>query len=119
MAFSDPQSITVNSVAQSLARGAPRDASTSAYYKDDGSYTMLIGNQLRTTRNRFTVRVDHAKLTADPFVSANNIKVSSSIYLVMDVPILGYTNVEIKDITLGLTGWATSGNLLKVLGKEI
>lgn len=119
MAFSDPQSITVNAVAQSLARGPNRDATTSSYNKDDGSYTLLIGNQLRSTRNRFTVRVDHTKLTTDPFVSANNIRVSSSVYLVLDVPVLGYTNAEIKDIALGLTGWSNSTNLLKVLGKEI
>lgn len=115
--FADPQSVTVNSVAQSLAAISRNDLK-SIYRKDDGSYTFAIGHVFGSARNRFNVRLDHTKLVSDPFVSANNIRVSSSVYLVMDMPILGYTNTEIKDMTLGLTGWATSANLLKVLGGE-
>jgi hypothetical protein len=115
--FADPQSVTVNAVAQSLAAVSRNDLK-SIYRKDDGAYNFTISHGFGAQRNNFRVRLDHNKLTTDPFVTANNIRVSSSVYLVMDMPVLGYTNTEIKDIALGLTGWATSANLLKVLGGE-
>lgn len=115
--FADPQSITVNAVPQSLVR-ISSEANQSTYKKDDNAYTMRISRTFGSTRNRFTIRVDNQKLVADPLVVANNIRVSASCYFVMDLPILGYTNVEVKDIGLGLTGWASSGNLLKVLTGE-
>lgn len=115
--FADPQSITVNAVAQSLAR-ISAEANQSTYKKDDHAYALKIGRTFGSTRNRFTVRVDNQKLVTDPLVVANNVRVSASVYLVMDVPILGYTNTEVKDIALGLTGWSSSTNLLKVLVGE-
>lgn len=117
MAFSDPQSITVNSVAQSLPR-ISSDVNKSDYRKDDGSYVLTIGRTFGAKRNAFRIRVDHTKLVTDPLVVANNIRVSMSAYMIVDVPVLGYTNVEMKDIALGLTGFASSANLLKVLGGE-
>jgi hypothetical protein len=36
----------------------------------------------------------------------------------MNAPFVGYTNAEIKDIALALSAWATSANLLRVLGDE-
>lgn len=117
MAFSDPQSITVNLVAQSLPRiDSPQGRSE--YRKDDGSYLLTLGRTFGAKRNSFRIRVDHTKLVTDPFVAANNIRVGATAYIVLDMPTLGYTNAEIKDIALGLTGWSTSGNLLKVLGGE-
>lgn len=117
MAFSDPQSITVNAVAQSLPRIGVLDG-RSDYRKDDGSYLLTLGRTFGVKRNSFRIRVDHTKLVTDPFVAANNIRVGASVYIVMDMPVLGYTTTEIKDIALGLTGWSNSGNLLKVLGGE-
>lgn len=115
--FADPQTITVNAAAQSLAAVSRGDL-YSIYRKDDGSYTYKVQRQLGRDRNRYTLRLDHTKLTSDPFVSANNIRVGASVLMILDMPGLGYTTTELKDIALGLTGWATSTNLLKVLGGE-
>lgn len=113
--FADPQSVTVNAVAQSLA-AVGREELASTYRKDDGSYQLVISHQEKS-RNRRTVRLSHRKIAADP-LSADNVEYSMSTYLVIDVPPVGYTNTEIKDIVLGLTGWLTSANVLKVLGGE-
>jgi hypothetical protein len=113
--LSDPQSVTVNAVAQSLP-AISRDAKTSTYRKDDGSYELIISHDEKN-RNRRVVRLNHKKIAADPF-TADNVEFTSSMYLVIDVPQTGYTNTEIKDMVLGLTGWLISATVLKVLGGE-
>lgn len=115
--LADPQSITVNSVAQSLPAIA-RQTDSSKYQKDDATYSLTVAHQYKTTRNRFTIRVDTNKIAADPLSSANNLVYSSSVYLVMDKPVVGYTNSEIQLLASALTAWCTSTNLLKVLGGE-
>lgn len=116
MSFADPQSITVNAVAQSLPT-ISRERLLSQYRKDDGTYNLKIQHQ-EGKRNRRTVRLDFQKVAANPFEPALNEKFTGSVYLVVDAPPTGYTNTEIKDITLGLTGWLSSANVLKVLGGE-
>jgi hypothetical protein len=113
--FADPQSVTVNAVAQSLP-AISRDAKTSTYRKDDGSYELIISHDEKN-RNRRVVRLNHKKIATDPF-TADNVEYTSSFYFVMDVPKYGYTATEMKDMVLGLTGWLISANVLKVLGGE-
>ncbi len=113
--LADPQSVTVNAVAQSLP-AIRREDLASSYRKDDGTYTLTISHQEKQ-RNRRVVRIDHRKIAADP-LTAENTEYTSAYYLVMDVPPVGYTNTEMKDIALGLTAWLTSANILKVLGGE-
>ncbi|DAD50155.1 coat protein [ssRNA phage Zoerhiza.2_17] len=115
--FSDPQSITVNSVAQSLP-AISRNGDNSVYQKDDATYKMTIAHQYKTERTRVTVRVDANKTAADPLVSANNRIYSQSAYIVIDKPAVGYSNTEAQQLASALTAWATSANLLKVLGGE-
>lgn len=115
--FADPQSITVNSVAQSLPAISRNDIQ-SVYQKDDGAYKLTVSHQYLAERHRFRVRVDANKTAPDPLVAANNRIYTAAVTIVIDKPAVGYTNAEIKDIALALTGWATSANLLKVLGGE-
>lgn len=115
--FSDPQSITVNAVAQSLPAIARNDVS-SVYQKDDATYKMTIGHQYKSERNRFTVRIDANKVAADPLASANNRIYSQAVYIVMDKPAVGYSNAETQLLATALAAWCTSANLLKVLGGE-
>jgi len=113
--FADPQTVTVNSVAQTLA-AISREPKSSTYREDVGEYELVISHQEGSKRNRRVVRINRKKVTADPFIPAQNVEVGHSIYLVIDAPLAGYTNTELKDDTLGLVGWLTSGNVLKVLG---
>lgn len=52
------------------------------------------------------IRVDMSKVTADPFKPSENVKVSTSCYVVFDVPPAGYTNAEL------LAGWVGFRTLL-------
>jgi hypothetical protein len=120
MAFSDPQSLTINSVATSLPRtgfGADKGTFTAA----DGTVTLAISHQ-NGKRKRHTIRVDHSKIAADPFVANVNTKVGMSAYLVVDMPANGYSVTEAKQIADALVAYlsaSTGANVTRVLGGEI
>jgi len=38
--------------------------------------------------------LDHSKVSADPYIPTQNVKVSQSIYIVFDIPVAGYTNAD-------------------------
>lgn len=115
--FTDPQTVTVNAVAQTLP-AISREPAKSVYREDIGEYELVVSHQEGSKRDRRTVRLNRQIVTSDPFIPANNVEVSHSVYLVIDAPIAGFTSTQIKDDVLGLTGWLTSANVLKVLGGE-
>lgn len=115
--FADPQSVTVNAVAQSLA-AISREGKKSVYMKSDGAYTMTISHDVSTKRERHLVRLDHRKTVSDPLTPANNVDVGASCYIVIDNPITGFSDTELKDDVAGLLAWANATNIGKVLGLE-
>ncbi len=120
MAFADPQSVTINAVANSLPRTS-NGVNAGAFTKDDGTIGLKVSS-LYGKRTRRTVRIDHQKYAADPLVSSTNVLRSMSAYLVVDVPLQGYTIAEQKQIVDGLTKWLTDtsgSNVTKLLGGEI
>lgn len=110
--LADPQSVTINSVANSLP-AVSRGVNTSSYQKDDGLVGLSISHQYGK-RTRRTVRLNHSKIAADPLISSQNIKYSMSCYLVIDVPVTGYTVAEAKLIVDGLTAYLTASSGAKV-----
>lgn len=115
--FADPQSVTVNAVAQSLP-AISRNGTKSIYQKADGSYTLTISHQTTKSRERHLVRLDHRKTVSDPLTPANNVDVSASVYIVIDNPILGFTDTELSNDTAGLLAWYNATNVGKSLGME-
>lgn len=115
--FSDPQTVTVDAVGQVLA-AVSREPMKSTYREDVGEYELVISHQEGKSRDRRTVRLNRRKVTADPFIPAQNVEVSHSVYLVIDEPIAGFTNQEIADDVAGLVAWLSEANVLKVLGGE-
>jgi hypothetical protein len=119
MAFSDPQSIKINAVTTALPRvstGKNESQYTSADGLIDLSATSSYGK-----RTRRVIRVDHEKVTPDPFIPATNTKVSMSNYLVFDLPVAGYTNAEAKQVYDGFIEalQASSSKLItQLLGGE-
>jgi len=119
MALADPQSITINTVANTLPRVGFGQTSGS-FSKDDGTVKLAVSHQ-NGKRFRRQVRIDHSKIAPDPLISSTNIKYSMSAYLVVDVPLTGYSVTEQKQIVDALTAWLTASagaNLAKVLGGE-
>jgi hypothetical protein len=111
VAFADPQSVTINAVANSLPR-ISSGVNTGAFQKDDTTVKLSVSHQYGT-RTRRQVRLDHSKIAADVFTS-DNVKYSMSAYLVIDVPTTGYTVAEQKQIVDGLTAYLTASSGAKV-----
>lgn len=89
MAFSDPQSVTIATVATSLPRlGIGVNSGTFA--TPDGLVKLTVSH-LVGKRSRSTLRLDFAKIAPDPLISSTNIRYSMSAYIVVDAPITGYT----------------------------
>jgi hypothetical protein len=110
--LADPQSVTINAVATSLP-AIGRGVDTSAYQKDDGTVKLTVSHNYGK-RTRRTARLDFSKIAADPLISAQNIKYSMSAYLVIDLPITGFTNTEAKYIVDALTAYLTASSGAKV-----
>ncbi len=119
MAFTDPQSVTINAVANSLPR-VSSGQNSGVFSKDDGTVRLTVSHSYGK-RARRTVRIDHSKIAPDPFVSSTNAKYSMSAYVVFDVPLTGYTNAEAKQVADGLVAYlsASSGaRISQLLGGE-
>lgn len=119
MSFADPQSITINAVANSLPR-ISSGVNEGSFSKDDGTVQLKVTHQYGK-RTRRTIRIDHRKTAPDPFVSNVNVSRSMSVYMVADVPTDGYSIAEQKQIIDALTGYltATSGaRVTQLLGGE-
>ena len=119
MSFADPQSVTINAVAQSLPRTSS-GVNSGNFSKDDGTVKLGIAHQTGK-RIRRTIRLDHQKYAADPLVSSQNVLRSMSVYVVVDVPLQGYTITEQKQIVDGLTAYLTASSgarVTQLLGGE-
>lgn len=116
MAFADPQSITVNSVAKSMDR-IKSEGYRSEYAMADEEYKMVISHQVSKDRTRRMVRVDQRKAATDPLTSISTYK-NMGVYLVIDEPEYGWTDAEIDYVVQALKVWASTANVLKVLGNQ-
>lgn len=119
MAYSDPQSITVNSVAISLPRTG-QGVNNGQFRSADGLTVETISHTYGK-RTRRSLRFDSSKIAADPLVSAQNIKYSMSAYLVVDLPVTGYTVAEAKLLLDGMMTYLTASSgakLTQLLGGE-
>lgn len=119
MAFSDPQSITISGTAISLPRVSTGE-NNSKYLSSDGLVDLTAASQYGR-RTRRTLRIDHSKITADPFIPAQNTEVSMSCYMVFDIPPAGYTNADVKAVYVGFNSLYTASShalIDKLLGGE-
>lgn len=119
VAFSDPQSVTINAVAQTLPRVSV-DTNASIYQKDDGT-VKLTASHSYGRRKRSLLRLDFSKTAADPLTSSNNVIYSMSVQLVVDRPLVGFTIAEQKQIVDALSAYLTASsgaNTTKLLGGE-
>lgn len=120
MSFADPQSVTVNSVAQSCARTSS-GLGTGSFVTSDGNFKLDVSHSYGK-RNRHSVVFRQRKLAADPLISAQNAEFTMSIRVTVDVPPnQGYTVAEQKLLTDGFIAWlsASSGaKMTQLLGGE-
>lgn len=119
MAFTDPQSLTISGTTTPLPLTS-RGQMGADYRSADGLIT-LSANHAYGRRTRRVLRVDHSKVTPDPFLPTQNVKVSMSNYIVFDIPPAGYTNAELLAVYVGFkTAFSATSDVLitKLLGGE-
>lgn len=115
--FNDPQSLTVNGVAQSLPR-VEMSGKKSIYEKNDGSFVLTIshtnasGNRLRSM-----VRVDQKSIVPDPLTSVNDYETMSA-YLVIDRPQAGFTATQVDHLVQALKAHLTTAAVTQLYGTE-
>lgn len=114
--FADPQSVTVNSVAQSMPRISATGTSA-VYQKSDGVWTLSISHQLSKGRIRSMVRLDQKAVVADPLTAVNDYQILSD-YHVIDRPEYGFTLTQVQQQVAGLNAWLDGTAVGKLFGKE-
>lgn len=112
MAFADPQTVTINAVANTLPRTSSGLA-TGVFTKDDGTVKESVSHAYGK-RTRHSLRIDFQKIAPNPLISAQNILYSMSTYVVVDVPVTGFTVAEQKQIVDALTLYLTASSGSKV-----
>lgn len=119
MAFTDPQSITISGTTISLPRTSTGQ-NGSDYTSADG-LVRVSANNAYSRRTRRVLRLDHSKITPDPYIPTQNAKVSMSNYIVFDVPVAGYTNSEALAAYVGfktMYSAVSDALIVKLLGGE-
>lgn len=114
--FTDPQSITVATVAQSMPRISTAEQK-SIYQKADGTYALTLSHQAAKKRIRRMARFDKKAIVADPLTAVNDYE-KLGVYLVVDEPEYGFSDQDIADMITGFIAWFTAGNIAKFLGNE-
>jgi len=114
--LTDPQSVTINAVPISLPKTST-GPTQNIFTASDGVTSMTTKQNTTAARFRREVRVSQHKVVADPITGLNK-DLGLSVYLVVDEPRSGFTDVEIGYLIEGLKGWLTSANYNKLLGGE-
>jgi len=117
MALSDPQSVTINSVAKSLAR-IETSGRQSVYMTSDGAFTLKVSHQSKSGRIRSLVRLDQVKDATDPY-TAETVQSRASVWLVIDRPSSAfYTATEVDYIVQGMAGYLDTAKDTQIIGQE-
>lgn len=122
MAYADPQSVTVNSVAQSLPRiASPAPTTQGVFSTADGTYTYAVRQNSTKDRFRREIRFTQRKVATDPIAAVQK-EVSASIIIAVDEPKWGFSDTELGYLIAGVLAnlSASSGaNQAKLLGGEL
>lgn len=119
MSFTDPQGVTITGVTTALPRTSVGQDRT-FYTSSDGLITLKAEHSYGR-RTRRVLRLDHSKISADPFIPTTNSKVSMSTYIVFDLPPVGYDLAGAQAVYTGFkTAFTASSDALitKLLGGE-
>lgn len=117
--FADPQVVTVNAVAQSLARTGS-GINVGSFRTNDGNFQLDVAHTVGK-RARRTIVIKQRKIAADPLTSSNNVEYTMTARVTFDVPLVGYTVAEQKLLWDGFAAWfaASSGaKVTQLLGGE-
>lgn len=115
MALNDPQTLTIGAETVTLPRTST-GVDQSSYTAANQSVALQVAHSYQK-RTRRMARVSHDKITTDPLISGQNIRVGMSARIVVDVPKSGFSNEEIEHMISALGAWLTT-NKSKFAGGE-
>lgn len=114
--LADPQSITINSVAKSLAR-VSTNGTSSIYQTADGLFKLTVSHQQTKDKVRSMVRLDQKKIATDPLSSEQDWATVTE-YRVYERPIVGFSDTEIQYINAGLSSLIDATLISKLVGGQ-
>lgn len=115
--FTEPQSVTVSGAAKSLPRVAFGDRK--GVFENTTTGHRLSISHVNGKRGRSTVRLDITKTAADPLLDGVSRQYSMSCLLILDRPLVGFSQTEVEQNAQGFIDWLdTAANLTKVAGGE-
>lgn len=118
--FSDPQSLTVNSVAKSMP-AISRQGTASLYQTADGVYRMRISHDIKAKNERHLVEIVRQEIAADPY-SELQLDAQLKVQLVIDNPTRSLiSDTEIVYVINAFCAWLTASSsaaVSKILGNE-
>jgi hypothetical protein len=114
--FADPQSVTVNAVAESMPRISTGDR-TSTYRTSDGEFKLTVSHS-EGARNRRTVRLTQEIIAADPFTTDTNRTYVQHAYVVLDSPKTGFSITQQDNLAQGLVDYLSDATIDKVIAGE-
>lgn len=114
--FADPQVVTVNAVARSMAR-ILMNGTSATYQNSDESFKLTISHTKSGTRTRSMARLDQRKIVTDPLSSKQDYD-TLSFYFVIDRPEYGFSQTEVEQLIAGLKTWLDNTAIGKLFGRE-
>lgn len=117
--LADPQTITINGVANTLNRVAIGDMNAT-YRTADESVQLRVSHKTAKDRIRRMARLDQIIVATDPLTAEPDYK-SAGVYIVVDEPKVGFSDAQLQYIVTALTAWLsanTNANTTKLLGSE-
>jgi hypothetical protein len=109
MAFTDPIKVKVDGSNEVECPRVNTGNFSSEYLSADDTISVKLSTA-NGKRKRHVARIDLSKITADPFDDTQNVEVSTSAYLVVDKPLAGFTNEELKKLVEGLVGFLSASS---------
>lgn len=116
MSLATPQSVTINAVATDLDR-IYTEKTSSVYASADGAISLKVSHQSNKNRVRRMIRLDQTLVAADVLTSENQYQ-KAGVYLVIDEPIVGFTDVQLDYLVDALAAWLTPSNIGAVLASR-
>lgn len=109
MAFADPQKVKVDGTTEVDLPRVNTGNFSSEYLSADDTINLKLSTA-NGRRKRHVARIDLSKITTDPFDTTQNVEIGTSAYLVVDRPLAGFTNEELKKLVEGLCAFLTASS---------
>ena len=111
--LTSPLVLTISGVDTDYNRVITKETA-SQYASATGEKTIDVSHQATSKRKRHMVKVTSMKIAADPLTSVN-VQQSASVHIVIDEPIVGFSDAELDAIVQGLKTWLSTANVTAVL----